>query len=70
MDAGRTVRELEIRKVVALEKISRHLSAIEEVLLLITDGNKKSLRMEDIERAKVYSTHLGKNLSDKKSGKK
>jgi len=56
----------ELRKVNALEKIARCLSVIEESLLTIVDGNDKSLRMKDIERAKVYSTHLGKKLSKKR----
>lgn len=59
----RKAYELETRKIVALEKIARCLSAIEESLLTIVDNNDKSLRMKDIERAKVYSTHLGKKLS-------
>lgn len=58
--------QIENRKVIALEKIARCLSVIEECLLTIVDGNDKSLRMKDIDRAKVYSTHLGKKLSGKK----
>jgi hypothetical protein len=53
---------LEARKIIALESIARRLGTIEECLLTIVDGNDKSLRMKDIERAKVYSSHLGKKL--------
>ncbi len=41
---------------ISLVKISLLLSAI-------VDVNKGTLRMEDVERAKVYSEHLGKKLS-------
>lgn len=54
--------QLENRKVIALEKIARCLATIEESLLHVVDGNDRSLRMKDIERAKVYSTHLGKKI--------
>lgn len=50
------------RQVVALEKSARHLGAIEEALLTIIDSNDKTLRMKDVDRAKVYSKHLGKKL--------
>ncbi len=56
------ISQLENRKIIALESITRHLSAIEGCLLAIVDGNDKSLRMKDIERAKVYSKHLGRKL--------
>lgn len=51
-----------LRLVVAMEKQSRHFSAIEELLLTCVDGNDKTLRMKDVDRAKVYSKHLGKKL--------
>ena len=53
---------LEQRKVIALEKIARCIAAIESVLLSICDGNDSSIRMKDIKRSEVYSTHLGKKL--------
>lgn len=53
---------LEVRAVIALEKIARSLSAIEECLLKVVDGNDASLRMKDIKRGEVYATHLGKKL--------
>ena len=56
------INDIEVRKVVALEEIASHLSTIKECLLTIVDSSDKSLRMKDIERAKVYSTHLGKKL--------
>jgi len=58
--------DVEIRKTIALEKIARCLSTISECLLTVVDGNDKSLRMKDIERAKVYSTHLGGKLHRKR----
>ena len=63
------ISQLENRKVIAIEKIAQCLSVIEECLLTVTDGHDKSIRMKDIERAKVYSTHLGKKLSTKEKHK-
>lgn len=53
------------RAVIALETIARRLGTIEECLLTIVDSNDRSLRMKDIKRAEVYSTHLGDKLKTK-----
>jgi hypothetical protein len=58
-------KALKLRVVIALETIARRLGAIEERLLHVVDGNDSSIRMKDIERAKVYQTHLGKELREK-----
>lgn len=58
----RAMLGLHHRQTQALEKIARCLSAIEEAFLMLFDSSDKSLRMKDVDRAKVYSTHLGKKL--------
>ncbi len=51
--------------------IVKQLSRIADLLQLIVDTDKKTLRMVDVDRASVYSTHLGKTLStDKQAGEK
>lgn len=45
-----------IKLVKALERIA---SAIEKVI----DKKKRTVRMVDVDRGKVYKTHLGKKLS-------
>lgn len=54
--------DLQLRQVVALEKIARCLSALEELLFDVHDGSDKSIRTKNVERGKVYSTHLGGKL--------
>lgn len=58
----RTLVGLHLRQTVALETIARCLARTNDYLDRIVDANDGSLRMKDIERAKVYSTHLGKKL--------
>lgn len=49
--------ELLSRLVLATEKIAEAFSKV-------VDKDKCTVRMEDVERARVYSTHLGKKLSE------
>lgn len=50
-----------------VELLSRLVIAVEKLtvtLMRVVDPDKSTIRMEDVERAKVYSTHLGKKLSE------
>jgi hypothetical protein len=60
-----SVTQLELRKTIALEKIARCLAVIESILFSVCDGNDGTIRMKDVERAKVYIQHLGKKLRKK-----
>ena len=44
-----------------LERLTRIAQAL-EIISEAVDMEKRTLRMEDVERAKVYATHLGKEL--------
>jgi len=45
-----------------LERIADALESIVGLLKVVVDPAKRTLRLEDVERAKVYSTHLGEKL--------
>jgi hypothetical protein len=46
-----------------INRITKALERIANALDTIVDRKKKTLRMVDVERGKVYKTHLGKKLS-------
>ena len=43
------------------EALERIVIAIEKIASVV-DGNKNLVRIEDVERGKVYATHLGDKL--------
>lgn len=47
-----------IRSGIAIERLARDLETV-------IDHKKRTLRMVDVERGKVYKTHLGKSLRKK-----
>jgi hypothetical protein len=47
-----------------LEGIAEHLRRIADSLDVIIDRERGVLKMIDVDRAKVYSTHLGGKLKD------
>jgi hypothetical protein len=51
----RPTSNVEVRVARALERIAASLE-------VVVDGEKRTLRMVDVDRANVYKTHLGKNL--------
>jgi hypothetical protein len=51
-----------------LERIAHSLESIADSLRVVVDYDKRVLRMEDVERGKVYSSHLGKKLRTEPEG--
>jgi hypothetical protein len=45
-----------------LQRLLRALERIAESLNTVVDRKKKTLRMVDVDRSKVYKTHLGRKL--------
>lgn len=54
----RDFQTLDVRQVKALERIA-------DALEIVIDKKKKTLRMVDVDRSKVYKTHLGGKLRKK-----
>jgi hypothetical protein len=52
---------------VALSRIADALEGIVKRLGIVVDEEKHCIRMVDVDRAKVYSTHLGEKLRDGKA---
>jgi len=50
------------QKLTRSEKLAERLTVAFESLSLCVDVKKKCFRMVDVERGKVYKTHLGKKL--------
>jgi hypothetical protein len=48
-----------------LRRLTRALERIASALETVVDRKKRTLRMVDVERGKVYKTHLGKSLRTK-----
>lgn len=46
-----------------LNRLLRALERIANALDVVVDRKKRTLRMVDVDRSKVYKTHLGKKLS-------
>lgn len=52
----------DLRSAEALERIASALESISNSFGFVVDEEKRTLRMVDIDRAKVYSAHLGEKL--------
>lgn len=53
-----------------IKQLLHQLFRIANALETVVDQKKRTLRMVDVDRGKVYKTHLGKSLSKNETGRR